>query len=274
MRKRAARARAEGTAGDGLIHPMAMVHAKAALGPGVRIGPYSVIDQHVVLGARTTVGAHCVIEGRTTIGEDCEIFAGAVIGSIPQDLKYRGEASVLRIGDRNKIREYVTVNSGTESGGGQTVIGSDCLLMAYAHVAHDCRVGNHVIMANSVALAGHITVEDRVVIGGLVGIHQFVRVGTLALIGGCSRVNQDIPPYSTCVGYPASVLGPNSEGLRRAGVSREVRTQLHHAFKILFHSQRSLRTALKELEREPAPSAELAHLLAFVRASKRGVTGA
>ena len=271
VRKRAGRG-GSAAVGEG-IHPTAIVHPKAQFASGVVVGPYSVIDRQVVLGPRTRVGAHCVVEGRTTIGADCEIFTGAVIGSIPQDLKYHGEDSVLRIGDRNKIREYVTINPGTEGGGGETVIGSDGLFMAYAHVAHDCRVGDQVIIANSAALAGHVTVEDRVVIGGLVGLHQFVRVGMLAMIGGCSRVNQDIPPFSTCVGYPASVVSLNTEGLRRAGVSHEVRKQLHHAFKVLFHSGLSLTNALKELEGESA-SPELRHLLTFVRESKRGVTRA
>ncbi len=269
MRKRAGRS-GGAAVGEG-IHPTAIVHPKARLGAEVAVGPYSILHEHVAVGPRTRIGAHCVIEGRTTIGADCEIFTGAVIGSIPQDLKYRGERSELLIGDRNKIREYVTINPGTESGGGKTVIGDDCLLMAYAHVAHDCRIGSHVILANSVGLAGHITIEDRAVIGGLVGIHQFVRVGTLAMVGGCSRVNQDAPPYATCVGYPASVIGLNIEGLRRAGVSHDVRQQLHRALKVLFLSKLSLRHAIAQLEREPNPCAELQHLLAFVRGSKRGV---
>ncbi len=257
-----------------VVHPTAIVHPKATLAAGVTVGPYAVIEERVTVGARTAIGAHCVLEGRTAIGADCEIFTGAVIGSIPQDLKYRGEQSELVIGDRNKIREYVTINSGTTGGGGKTVIGSDCLLMAYAHVAHDCRIGSHVILANSAALAGHILVEDRAVIGGLVGIHQFVRVGTLAIIGGCSRVSQDIPPFSTCVGYPAAVIGLNTEGLRRAGVSQDVRRRLHHAFRVLFNSKLSMSHALKELEAGEDSCPELAHLVAFIRESKRGVTRA
>ena len=252
-------------------HPTAIVHPKAELGAGVSIGPYSVIDEHVRIGAGTKVGAHCVIEGRTTIGEECEIFTGAVIGSVPQDLKYQGEESELLIGDRNKFREYVTINPGTAGGGGKTVLGSDCLLMAYAHVAHDCSIGNQVVIANSAALAGHITVEDHAIIGGLVGIHQFVRVGTLAMIGGCSRVSQDIPPYATCVGYPATVFGLNSEGLRRAGVSNDVRQRLHRAFRTLFYSKLSMSHALEEVAKDADHCPELAHLVAFIRESKRGV---
>ena len=254
------------------VHPTAIIHPKARLGEGVAVGPYTVIDEHVTIGAHTRIGAHCVIEGRTTIGSECQVFTGAVIGSIPQDLKYRGEESYLVIGDRNKIREYVTINPGTEGGGGKTVLGSDCLLMAYAHVAHDCVVGDQVIIANSAALAGHITVEDRAVIGGLVGIHQFVRVGTLAIIGGCSRVVQDIPPYSTCVGYPATVFGLNNEGLRRAGISEEAKRRLRHTFRVLFHSKLSMSHALKQVETDADHCPEVRHLVTFIRDSKRGVT--
>jgi UDP-N-acetylglucosamine acyltransferase len=256
------------------IHPTAIVHSKAALGTGVSVGPYSVIGEHVTIGDGTAIGAHCVIDGRTTMGRDNQVFTGAVIGSIPQDLKYQGEETVLLIGDRNKIREYVTINPGTEGGGGKTVIGSDGLFMAYAHVAHDCLLGDRVVLANSVALAGHITIEDRAVIGGLVGVHQFVRIGTLSIVGGCSRVIQDVPPYATCVGYPAKVFGINSEGLRRAGVSEEHRRTLHHAFRILFYSKLSMSHALAQVAQElgarTAP-AELQHLLDFIRQSKRGV---
>ncbi|MBI2495030.1 MAG: acyl-ACP--UDP-N-acetylglucosamine O-acyltransferase [Candidatus Omnitrophica bacterium] len=253
------------------VDPTAIVHPKARLGAGVSLGPYTVVEEHVSIGPRTRVGAHCVLEGRTTIGEDCQLFTGAVIGSVPQDLKYRGEESALIIGDRNKIREYVTINLGTSGGGGKTVIGSDCLLMAYSHVAHDCLIGNHVVLANSAALAGHITVEDRAVIGGLVGIHQFVRVGALSFIGGCSRVVQDIPPYAICVGYPAKVFGLNNEGLRRAGVSREAKAHLHHAFRVLFHSKLSMSHALKQVAEDADHSPELHYLLDFIRQSKRGV---
>jgi len=256
------------------VHPTAIVHPKARLAQGVSVGPYSIIGEHASIGSGTTIGAHCVIDGYTTIGADCQLFTGAVIGSIPQDLKYQGEETLLIIGDRNKIREYVTINPGTVGGGGKTAIGSDCLLMAYAHVAHDCLVGNNVIIANSAALAGHITIEDRAVVGGLVGIHQFVRVGELSIIGGCSRVIQDIPPYATCVGYPAKVFGLNTEGLRRAGVDTEVRERLHRAFRILFYSKLSMRHALEELTKEDAGTnhcPQLAHLVEFIQQSKRGI---
>lgn len=255
-----------------LLHPTAVIHPKARLDEGVSVGPYAVIREHAAIGAGTTIGAHCVIEGRTTIGRQCEIFTGAVLGSAPQDLKYRGEDTTLVIGDRNKIREYVTMNPGTAGGGGKTVVGSDGLFMAYSHVAHDCFIGNHVILANNAALAGHITIEDRAIVGGLVGIHQFVRVGTFAIIGGCSRVIQDIPPYAVCVGYPAIVYGVNSEGLRRAGISSDTRTKLHRAFRALFHSQLSMRHAVEEVAKDGAAHCpEVQHLLEFIRHSKRGV---
>ena len=253
------------------VHPTALVDPQARLAPDVQVGPYAVIGPQVRIGAGTTIGAHCLLEGYTTIGSGCEIFTGAVIGSIPQDLKYTGEKSELLIGDRNRIREYVTINPGTKGGGGKTVIGSDCLLMAYAHVAHDCLIGNHVIIANSAALAGHIVVEDRAIVGGLVGIHQFVRVGALAIIGGCSRVVQDVPPYSTCVGYPTKVFGLNTEGLRRAEVPTESREQLHRAFRVLFHSGLSMPHAVEQVAQNGHHCAEVEHLLAFIRQSKRGV---
>lgn len=253
------------------IHPTAIVDPEAVIADGVEVGPYAVIGPHVNVGARTRIGAHCVLEGYTTIGAECQIFTGAVIGSIPQDLKYTGEKSELIIGDRNRIREYVTINPGTKGGGGKTVIGSDCLLMAYAHVAHDCLIGNHVVIANSAALAGHIAVEDGAVIGGLVGIHQFVRVGMLAIIGGCSRVVQDVPPYSTCVGYPAKIFGLNNEGLRRAGISADAKDRLHKAFRLLFHSGLSMSHAVEKVAQEVNHCPEVEHLLTFIRESKRGV---
>jgi len=253
------------------IHPAALVDPKAGLGRGVTVGPCSVIGPHVRIGDGTTVGAHCVLEGYTTIGSACQIFTGAVIGSIPQDLKYAGEKSVLILGDRNRIREYVTINPGTKGGGGKTVIGSDCLLMAYSHVAHDCRLGDHVVLANSAALAGHILVEDHAIVGGLVGIHQFVRVGRLSIVGGCSRVVQDVPPYSTCVGYPAKVFGLNSEGLRRAGASSDVKEALHRAYRVLFHSGLLMSNAAEKVAREVRTCPEVEHLLEFIRQSKRGV---
>ena len=256
---------------DVTTHPTSIIDSKAELGEGVEVGPYSVIGPDVRVGPRTKIGAHCVLEGETTIGAECHIFTGAVIGSIPQDLKYGGERSQLLIGDRNRIREYVTMNPGTQGGIGKTVIGSDCLFMAYSHVAHDCVLGSRVVLANSVALAGHIEVEDSAVVGGLVGVHQFVRIGTLAIIGGCSRVNQDVPPYSMCVGYPAKVFGLNSEGLRRANMPDEAKQLLHKAFRILFQSGLSMSHAVEQVNQTVTRSDEISHLLEFIQQSKRGV---
>lgn len=255
-------------------HPTALIDPKAKLGTGVVVGPYSVIGPDVTIGSQTKIGAHCVLEGRTTIGAECQIFTGAVIGSFPQDLKYHGEETKLILGDRNKVREYVTINHGTEGGGGKTVIGSDCILMAYAHVAHDCLIGDNVVLANSAALGGHITIEDNAVVGGLVGIHQFVRIGTLSIVGGCSRVIQDVPPYATCVGYPAKIFGLNNEGLKRAGVTSEAKDRLHRAFRILFHSKLSIRNALGQVAGDAQRNGhcqELQHLLDFINRSKRGI---
>jgi len=257
--------------GAARIHPTAIVDPRARVAEGVEVGPYAIIGPDVRIGSGTRIGAHVVLEGDTTLGADNEIFTGAVIGSIPQDLKYAGEKSVLIIGDRNRIREYVTINPGTKGGGGKTVLGSDCLLMAYSHVAHDCVVGNRVVIANSAALAGHILVEEGAIIGGLVGIHQFVRVGTMAIIGGCSRVIQDVPPYSTCVGYPAKVFGLNSEGLKRAAVSADAKERLHKAFRTLFHSGLSMSHAVEKVAQDVNHCPELEHLLTFIRESKRGV---
>jgi len=253
------------------IHSTAIVDPQAVLAEGVEVGPYSVIGPHVRIGPRTKIGAHCVLDGYTTLGAENQLFTGAVVGSIPQDLKYAGEKSEVIIGDRNRFREYITVNPGTAGGINKTVLGSDCLLMAYAHVAHDCVVGDHVVIANSAALAGHIVVEDRAIIGGLVGVHQFVRIGRLAIIGGCSRVIQDVPPYSTCVGYPAKVFGLNSEGLKRAGVSADAKDRLHKAFRLLFHSGLSMSHAVQKVEAEVPASPEVEHVLEFVKQSKRGV---
>ncbi len=252
------------------IHPTAIVSKKAKLNKGVSLGPYAVIGEGVTIGEDTVIGAHCVVEGRTTVGERCQVFSGAVLGSIPQDLKYKGDASFLEIGNENIIREYVTINPGTETDT-KTVIGNNNLIMAYAHIAHNCAIGNNCIIANCGTLAGYVTIEDRVVVGGLVAIHQFTRVGNLSIIGGCSKVVSDVPPYSTCDGHPARVYGLNLIGLRRQRVDAKVIKQLSHAFKILFNSGLSLRNALQKLNEEKYTSVEVVHLIDFIKNSKRGI---
>ena len=253
-----------------LIHPTAIISPKAKLAASVSVGPYSVISDNVIIGPDTKIGAHCVLEGNTTIGLNCEIFTGAVIGSRPQDLKFKGETVYLEIGNNNIIREYCTLNPGTGEGA-KTIVGDNNLLMAYSHVAHDCRVGNGCVLANNSTLAGHVTIEDKAVIGGIVAIHQFVRVGMLSITGGCSKVVQDIPPYSTCDGHPARVYGLNLIGLRRKGVTHDSIKQIDQAFKVIFNSGLSAKHAVEKLEQEAVKSEEIAYLINFVKTSERGL---
>jgi UDP-N-acetylglucosamine acyltransferase len=253
------------------IHPSAIVSPKAKLALGVSIGPFSIIGDQVSIGADTKIGAHCVIEGNTTIGKNCEIFTGAVVGSRPQDLKFKGEKVFLEIGNNNIIREYCTLNPGTGEGS-KTSVGDDNLLMAYSHVAHDCRVGNGCLLANNSTLAGHVCIEDKAVIGGLVAIHQFVRIGMLAIIGGCSKVVQDIPPFSTCDGHPARVYGLNLIGLRRKGISHDAIKKIDQAFRLIFNSGLSAKHALEKVEKEIEKTEEIIYLVNFVKNSERGLT--
>lgn len=252
------------------IHSAAIVSKKAKLGSDVSIGPYSVIGDNVAVGSGTKIGAHCVIEGYTTLGSGCEVFTGAVIGSRPQDLKYKGEKSILEIGDNNIIREYCTFNPGTEAGG-KTIVGNNNLFMAYSHIAHDCVVGSDCVLANNATLAGFVTIEDKAVVGGIVAIHQFVRVGEISIIGGCSKVVHDIPPYSTCDGHPARIYGLNLVGLKRHKIPKEAVSCLDHAFRVLFNSGFPLRHALEKLEKEAKPGEEVSALIKFVKGTKRGI---
>lgn len=252
------------------IHPTAIVSKKANLHESVKVGPHSIIEDGVNIGKNSQIGAHCHISGSTVIGERCNIFTGAVIGSIPQDLKFKGEKSSLIIGNDNIIREYTTINLGTGDGG-KTVVGSNNLIMAYSHIAHDCRLGSDCVIANCGTLAGHVAIEDRAVIGGLVAIHQFCRIGKLSIVGGCSKVVQDIPPYSTCDGHPARVYGLNLIGLKRAGLDSKVLLELRRAFKILFFSRLITSTAIEKVKDEIPESNYLTYLIEFVAGSQRGV---
>ena len=253
------------------VHPTALVDTGAQLGPGVAVGPFSIIGPGVAIGAGTTIGPHVLIERDTTVGHDCRISCGAVLGTDPQDLKYQGEESVLEVGDRTVIREYATLNRGTAASG-RTVVGSDCLLMAYSHTAHDCEIGNHVILSNSVNMAGHVVIEDWVIVGGLSPIHQFVRIGAHAFIGGASRLAQDVPPYVRVAGSPPKLYGLNSVGLDRRGFSEEVRGALKAAYRILFQSGLNVTQGLARAEAEVEPLPEVLHLLTFIRSSERGIT--
>jgi len=253
------------------IHKTALVSKKAKLADDCIVGPYSILADNVSVGAGTKIGAHCLIEGNTTVGKSCQIYSGVVMGSPPQDLKFKDEATFLEIGDENIIREYCTLNPGTGEGG-KTTVGNKNLFMAYAHVAHDCKVGHSCVIANNGTLAGHVTIEDKAVVGGLVAIHQFVHVGTLSIIGGCSKVVQDIPPYSTCDGHPARVYGLNLIGLRRQGFSKEAIQQLSRAFKMLFNSGLSIKHALAEIEKWVSLTEEIDKLIQFIKKSERGLS--
>jgi UDP-N-acetylglucosamine acyltransferase len=259
------------TATGSTVHATAIVHEEAELGRGVTVGPWALIGPRVVVGDRTVIGPRVLIEKDTILGEDCHVSNGAVLGTDPQDLKFKGEHSTLRIGDRTRIREFATVNRGTAASG-CTVVGSDCLLMAYTHVAHDCVIGNHVILSNSVNMAGHVSIEDWVIVGGVTPIHQFVRIGAHAFIGGGSRVPQDIPPYCRAAGNPPKLYGLNTVGLERRGLSEETRRALKQAYRLLFKSDVALSKAVDRAEEEVPGVPEVKHLLAFIRASERGVT--
>ncbi|PIP67504.1 MAG: acyl-[acyl-carrier-protein]--UDP-N-acetylglucosamine O-acyltransferase [Candidatus Omnitrophica bacterium CG_4_9_14_0_2_um_filter_42_8] len=252
------------------IHPTAIVDKKAKLADDVEVGPYAIIGPNVEIGKGAVVGPAANIEGYTTLGEGSRIFTGAIIGSPPQDLKYKGEKSFLKIGKNNTIREYVTMNLGTEEGTA-TCVGDDNLFMAYSHVAHNCRVGNNCVIANAGTLAGHVTLEDKVVLGGFAGVHQFTRVGKMSIIGGCSKVVQDIPPFSTCDGNPARVYGLNLIGVRRAGMSQKAQAELKKAFKILFHSGLALKNGIAKVKKEIASMEEVEYLLNFLKDSERGI---
>ena len=233
-----------------LIHPTAIIHPQAQLASGVRVDPYAVIGSKVKVGANTTIGSHAVIDGFTEIGEDNQIFPGAAIGLEPQDLKYKGADSQVKIGDRNRIREYVTINRATDEGEA-TVIGNDNLLMAYSHVGHHCIINNEVIIANSVAIAGHVHIDSRAIISGVLGVHQFVHIGRMAMVGGMSRINRDVPPYMMVEGNPARVRSLNFTGLKRRGFSTEEIRGLKKAFSYLYLKGMSLKDAIAKLELLP-----------------------
>ncbi|MGH7480637.1 MAG: acyl-ACP--UDP-N-acetylglucosamine O-acyltransferase [Longimicrobiales bacterium] len=252
------------------VHPTAIVDDTAELGAGVSIEPYAIVGPRVVLGAGTRVGPHALIERDTQIGERCVIHNGAVLGTDPQDLKFSGEDTTLVVGDRTVIREYATLNRGT-SDRGSTEVGSDCLLMAYSHVAHDCVIGDHVILSNAVNMGGHVTIGDWAIVGGLTPIHQFVRIGRHAFVGGASRVQKDVPPYVRAAGSPLELHGLNSVGLQRRGIAEEVRRELKRAYRLVFRSGLNVSQALERAEAELEPLDEVRHFLVFIGESERGV---
>src|SRR2546421_2215968 len=256
---------------DQTIHPSAVVSPSALVGRGCYIGPYSIIGDEVTLGDNVRLESHCVINGQTFIGDETHIFPFVSIGLASQDLKYKGEATETRIGRKNRIREFVTIHRGTAGGGGVTRTGDDCLIMAQAHIAHDCTLGDRVIMANAATLAGHVLVESDANLGAYSGVHQFCPIGPEAYVGGYSAVVKDALPYALTVGNHAKCYGLNTTGMRRRGYSREVIKLLHHAFHLLLSSKLNTTQAVERIRKEIKDSTEVDELIRFIETSKRGV---
>jgi UDP-N-acetylglucosamine acyltransferase len=252
------------------IHKTAIVSPEAKIGNNVEIGPYSIIEDDVIIQDNTKILSNVLIASGTRIDKNCKIFHGAVLGTIPQDLKFAGEKTTLEIGSDTVIREYATLNRGTVDRR-KTVIGSNCFIMAYAHIAHDCMIGNNVIIANAVNMAGHITIEDYVGIGGMVPIHQFVKIGTQTFIGGGYRVPKDVPPYILAAGEPLRYAGLNSVGLNRRGIRKDVQSALKKAYRYIYRSNLNLNEALDKIEQEIDPFDEIKHLVSFIKHSERGI---
>ncbi|WP_027369912.1 acyl-ACP--UDP-N-acetylglucosamine O-acyltransferase [Desulfovermiculus halophilus] len=256
------------------IHPTAIIHPQAELGQSVSVGAYAIVEQGVEIGEGSKIEPFARIQGPTTLGTGNHIHSHACIGGPPQDLKYNDEPTVLEIGDDNTIREYVTIHRGTVGGGGVTKMGSRCLIMAYAHIAHDCILGDEVILANAATLAGHVTVHNKAVVGGLSAVHQFVRIGESAYIGGMTGVAQDVPPFMLVAGERGWLHGLNLVGLRRQGFTRDELSTLKQAYQIIWRSGMRRTEALQEVKRElDTASPRLAQLVEFVESSSRGIIG-
>ena len=253
------------------IHQTAIVHSKAKISEGVSIGPYSIIGEHVVIGKDTKIASHVVIDGWTTIGARNDIYPFSSIGMPPQDIGYKDEETYLIIGDDNVIRECATIHRATTKEDRKTEIGNKNFLMAYSHVAHDCKLGNNVIMANSVALGGHIVIEDYAIIGGITAVHQFVRIGSYAMVGGCSAVALDVPPYVSAAGNRAKLYGLNLIGLKRRGFGDATLNYMKKAYKIIFRSGLMLEEAIKKTSAEMPDVKEVQNLIHFIQGTKRGI---
>lgn len=254
-----------------MIHPSAIVHPKAKLAASVSVGPYSIIGEHVEIGEGTTIGPHVVIEGRTRIGANNRIYAFNALGGTPQDKKYAGEDTGLEIGDRNTIREFCTFNCGTAQDAGSTRIGDDNWIMAYAHVAHDCQVGNHTTFANAASIAGHVQVGDYAVLGGFTGVHQFVMIGAHSMTAGATLLLQDLPPYVMAAGNSAKPFGINAEGLKRRGFSEDQVTEIRRAYKTLYRSGLTLEEARSAIAAQGEKVPALKILVDFLERSRRGI---
>ena len=255
-----------------MIHPTAIIDSKADIDSNVDVGPHSIVEANVQIGSGTVIGPHVVIQPHVEIGPDCHIFQFASIGAVPQALKFEGEETYVKIGRGTVIREFVTVNRGTGFGGEITEVGEENFLMAYVHIAHDCKTGRNVIFANNATLAGHIVIEDFVTVGGLVAIHQFVRIGNYAYIGGKSAVVKDIPPYVIAAGDRAKLHGLNSVGLKRHGFSQETMSSLKKAYRIIFRIGLTLNEAIERVKAEVEQVPEVNDLIRFIKSSKRGIT--
>jgi UDP-N-acetylglucosamine acyltransferase len=254
------------------IHPTAIIHRRSKLGKGVRVEAFSIVGEDVTIGDHTEIGAHVAIEGLTEIGSHCRLFPFGSYGQPPQDLKYSGSPTRLKIGDHNIFREFVTIHRGTEHGGGLTSIGDHNYFMSYVHVAHDCHLGNHIIMANAATLAGHVTIGDYASVGAFCGIHQFCRVGEHGFIGGYSVVTRDVLPYSKTVSERGThAYGANAIGLKRRGMSEETVKSIQHAFHVLLAEKLNTSQALERLESEANLTDEVRDLVEFIRSSERGV---
>ncbi len=252
------------------IHPTAVVDKDAQISENVTVGAFAVVDADVVIGEGTSIGPHTYIANGARIGKNCRIHNGAVVATLPQDLKFGGESTLFEIGDNTTIREFCTLNRGTLAHG-KSSIGSNCLLMAYAHVAHDCEVGNNVIMANGVQLGGHVTIEEWAIIGGMTPVHQFCHVGQHCMVGGAFRVVQDIPPYILASDEPLRFAGLNSIGLRRRGFSSETLLQLKRVYKVLYRSNLNVTQALERIKAEFEMIPEIQNVVRFIETSDRGI---
>lgn len=250
--------------------PLAYIHPDAKIAPSVVIEPFVTIDKNVVIGEGTSIGSNVTILEGVRIGKNCKIFPGAVIGAIPQDLKFKGEESYVFVGDNTTIREYVTINRGTEARG-KTVVGDNCLLMAYCHVAHDCVVGNYVIMGNATQLAGEVEVADWAIMGGGTLVHQFTRIGSHVMIQGGSKVTKDVPPFVTAGREPLSYAGVNSIGLRRRGFSNEQIREVQDVYRYVYQAKMNTSHALERIQAELPATKERDEIILFIKDSPRGI---
>jgi len=253
------------------IHPTAIIEQGVEIEEGVSVGPFCILREGVRIKKGSRLISNVIMEGKTEIGENCVIYPFTSIGLPPQDVKYKGEHTGIKIGNNNTIREYITIHRASVGGDGETRIGDNNFFMAYAHIAHDCKIGNYVIMANLATLAGHIVVEDHVVIGGLVAIHQFTRIGAYSMVGGFSGVGQDIPPYMIASGARAKLFGLNTIGLKRHGFSDSTISELKKAYKILFREKHTLKEAIKKIQEDLPFTDEIRLLIEFIQKNKRGI---